>query len=883
MSKKKNVRRKKSNNLLKGVAAAGAVVGGGTIFAGNNAVYAAENDQAPMGVQSQSDEQYIESQSASQSQTTSYTDSESDVTSYTGAPVTFSAADQGSVAQDEPSTEDSVETVVPNQNTVGINGESKEEGAGKQFADALNDFTTLVQGNVTTTAEGQEKQGASENSTSDNESVSLSVSGSMSGSLSEIGSQISQESVSASGLESEMISASASTSASTSAFVPESQHLSTSTSQSTSDEVSKYTSESASLSAQFNSTSLAFNEKKNDTLEKLIKNINASKVRLEAIRQNAINSGSHLDEDYRKEADNLAVLLAKYNFYQKYGVDGQITEVSNQYNNSGLRSDNYGNGTGNRNNSRNNFFIKYKKNDDTYTGYFDWVAVKPLKNDDGSYITDSKGNVLYEYTPYESTNPSDEIQIAVIEKTPIYSDENSQQKFYYYKDADGKIHAYFSEKDYWSRGKKYPNFKEITSFCKVEIENGNTITFTYGTKRYTFTVKTENVKQDDGTTHVFPYFGEVPDDLKIDGNSGKTIKGKWYFSITDFDKKETEYDKKRDDFTSVSEKQRQHLSNSIKNSQEVSESLSESINKSNTIKSESVSRSTSLSAVTSDITSRSISHSLMESAAKSTSLANSQSKSEYEASTYASASTSKSEYEASTSASASTSKSEYEASTSASASTSKSEYEASTSASASTSKSEYEASTSTSASTSKSEYEASTSASTSASELASTSVSESESTSASVSLSESVSGSLSESESASTVASESLSNSLSSSESNSLSSSESASASDSFATSVTTTTTGGDTSYRRVVVDTRAPLQVAPRETEEVVEDETPKANSEKQTETIEKEKMPKSTLDVTHRVWWSWIPIVGALVSMNETRKRRKEEKEESKDKKLK
>ena len=47
---------------------------------------------------------------------------------------------------------------------------------------------------------------------------------------------------------------------------------------------------------------------------------------------------------------------------------------------------------------------------------------------------------------------------------------------------------------------------------------------------------------------------------------------------------------------------------------------------------------------------------------------------------------------------------------------------------------------------------------------------------------------------------------------------------------------------------------------------------------------MPKSTLDVTHRVWWSWIPIVGALVSMNETRKRRKEEKEEeSKDKKLK
>lgn len=415
MSKKKNVRRKKSNNLLKGVAAAGAVVGGGTIFAGNNAVYAAENDQVPVGSQSQSDEQYIESQSASQSQTTSYTDSESDVTSYTGAPVTFSAADQGSVAQDEPSTEDGGETVVADQNTVGSNFEGKLEKVDKNIADTFKDFVTLGQGNVTTTAEGQDKQDNSGNSTSDNESVSLSVSGSMSGSLSEIGSQISQESVSASGLESEMISASASTSASTSAFVPESQRLSTSTSQSTSNEVAKYTSESASLSAQFNSTSLAFNEKKNDTLEKLIEDINASKARLQAIRQNAIDSGSYLSEDYRKEADNLAVLLAKYSFYQKYGI-GEIKNSNDGYNNHAPKY----------NALRNNFFIKYEKADksESHVGYFDWVAVKPQKNDDGSYKTDSKGNVLYEYTPYESTNPSEEIQIAVIKKAPIYSNGN---------------------------------------------------------------------------------------------------------------------------------------------------------------------------------------------------------------------------------------------------------------------------------------------------------------------------------------------------------------------------------------------------------------------------------------------------------------------------
>ena len=134
--------------------------------------------------------------------------------------------------------------------------------------------------------------------------------------------------------------------------------------------------------------------------------------------------------------------------------------------------------------------------------------------------------------------------------------------------------------------------------------------------------------------------------------------------------------------------------------------------------------------------------------------------------------------------------------------------------------------------------------------------------------------------SVSTSESQSTSDSVSSSESMSTSTSES------YATSVVTSTAGGGTAYRQVVVDTRAPLQVAPRVTEEetVEDDVTPKAKEE----TIEKEKMPKSTLDVAHRVWWSWIPIIGALISSNETRKRRKEEKEkekeeESKDKKMK
>ena len=109
--------------------------------------------------------------------------------------------------------------------------------------------------------------------------------------------------------------------------------------------------------------------------------------------------------------------------------------------------------------------------------------------------------------------------------------------------------------------------------------------------------------------------------------------------------------------------------------------------------------------------------------------------------------------------------------------------------------------------------------------------------------------------SVSTSESQSTSDSISSSESMSTSTSES------YATSVVTSTAGGGTAYRQVVVDTRAPLQVAPRVTEEetVEDDVTPKAKEK----TIEKEKMPKSTLDVAHRVWWSWIPIIGALSSL--------------------
>ena len=615
----------------------------------------------------------------------------------------------------------------------------------------------------------------------------------------------------------------------------------------------------------------------------MITNINNTKRELEGIRQTAIKNNTTLGEAYRKKADDLAKYLAQYNFYQKYGV-GKVTEISTQYNNNGIREDKNGNSISYWNYERNNFFVKYQTADNKiYTGYFDWVAVKEKKDVYGNTLKDVKGNVLYEYTPYWETNPLKVDQIMVIEKAPIYSDDdwyNQGRKFYYYEDSNG-IHAYFSKKDitYWDstsgRYKHQPDFKEIESFNKNDIrfENGDTIEFRYEGNWYTF-----KVKKTLHDKHEYPYFGQVQDDLNIDGNNYKTIKGKSYFSIKDFGKQQTKYDKQRSEFTSVSERQSRHKSDSVENSLSKSKSLSlstsNSNSKSNVDTSDSLSKSTSLSAENSDIESRSISHSLLESTEIATSQSTSTSVSDSQSTSTSVSSSQSTSTSVSESQSTSTS-----VSSSQSTSTSVSDSQ-STSTSVSSSQS-----TSTSVSESQS-----TSTSVSDSQSTSTSASENESTSESVSTSESTSASSSESESLSTSESESTSASLSESESTSTSeslsasTSESQAASDSFATSVTTTTTGGDTSYRRVVVDTRAPLQVAPRETEEVVEDETPKANPEKQTETIEKEKMPKSTLDVTHRVWWSWIPIVGALVSMNETRKRRKEEKEEeSKDKKLK
>ena len=391
MSKnKKNIRRKKSNNLLKGMAAAGAVVGGGTIFAGNNAVYAAENEQGVIG--SQSEEQIIESQSVSESTTESLSQVKSETSSY--------------------ENEGAVETSAVEGNTVQTNHKAFVKRAPRFFNDEQN---------IMTVDETENEKAVSEND-AEIESASLSVSGS----ISKVGSQISSESISGSEAESEMVSESLSISTSTLDFESESKSISTSASLSTSIETSTYTSESESLSEQFNSTSLKFDSELNETLEDLIIQINASKAKLEAIRQEAINSDKTLGTDYRDEADNLAVLLAKYSFFQKYGV-GKIDNSSYQYNNHAPGS----------NAKRNNFFVKYENKDksESHVGYFDWVGVTEKK--------DANGNVKYEFVEYNKADPNDVVQIAVVKKAPIYS--NSTTKFYFYEDKNGNITGYIAK------------------------------------------------------------------------------------------------------------------------------------------------------------------------------------------------------------------------------------------------------------------------------------------------------------------------------------------------------------------------------------------------------------------------------------------------------
>lgn len=431
--KKKNIRRKKSNNLLKGMAAAGAVVGGGTIFAGNNAVYAAENEQGVIG--SQSEVQIIESQSVSESTTESLSQAKSETSSFESEVSAATSAVEGN-------------TVQTNQKAYVKRAPRFFNNVQAQSSDEQNIMLADETGNEKVVNENGAEQ----------ETASLSVSGSVSESISEVGSQISSESISESEAESEMVSESSSISTSTENFKSESERLSTSSSLSTSTETSTYTSESESLSKEFTSASEAFESQKNQTLEDLITNINNTKRELEKIRQTAIKNNTTLGEAYRLKADDLAKYLAQYNFYQKYG-DGKITNTNTKFNNNGIG------GSYDRNNTYLEYTTQGPQGSVKHTGYFDWIAVTEKKDSFGNLILDKDGKVQYKRVEYNQVPASEVAQIVVLKKAPIYSNPGNvdsygnKESFYYYEDEFGK-HFFLTE-------------KETTMMLIIQVRGGN--------------------------------------------------------------------------------------------------------------------------------------------------------------------------------------------------------------------------------------------------------------------------------------------------------------------------------------------------------------------------------------------------------------------------
>lgn len=312
--KKKNLRRKKSNNLLKGAAAAGAVVGGGTIFVGNNAVYAAENEQDVIAAK-EKHEELIESQYASQSTTESLSQLKSETVEYTETVEASSATVGANVAQDE---EDGTTTFVADfeddRMAVVSNGEV-QEGENVQQPTSAEASTTLSLSESSIASESFIHSGLESEATSVSESYSTSVSLS--------------DSTSIENIDSDSLSMSESTSLATSEFD------------------SKYEAGSTSLSQA--EEDFKNSAKYNAELDKIKTEIDQLKEDLDKIHEKLlVDSAPSLNKDYKINgqkkswhdvADQLAVKLAQYKFTQTYGV-GRIKTKTNTFVKDHLNYDN---------------------------------------------------------------------------------------------------------------------------------------------------------------------------------------------------------------------------------------------------------------------------------------------------------------------------------------------------------------------------------------------------------------------------------------------------------------------------------------------------------------------------------------------------------------
>lgn len=386
--KKKNLRRKKSNNLLKGAAVAGAVVGGGTIFAGNNAVYAAENEQ-DLVVAKEKHEELIESQHTSQSTTESLSQTNSETLMYETQDEAYSATVYADVAQNE------------DEGITSFLGDiEKDEIAVVSDGEALGDTTTTDGDNVVV-----------EDATA---STSTSLSLASSTSLSDAESDIKEKSLSHSTSTSEAVRESTSysefesASLSTSILNFNDDSLSASISLSTAE--SEYQSEYEKGSTSLSQAEVNFKNSTNynTELEKLRKEINDLRDELYSIQESIKNSDyASLKVSYSGQrtwldvADELSVKLAQYYFFQQYGV-GKITNPMGDWKKDGLSGydDNY-------------IYLEYTTADGTtYKGYFDYIEA----DDNGKLAKDTPKNVT---------------QIVVMEKQVAYTAQNNHNINYY--------------------------------------------------------------------------------------------------------------------------------------------------------------------------------------------------------------------------------------------------------------------------------------------------------------------------------------------------------------------------------------------------------------------------------------------------------------------
>ena len=527
--KKKNIRRKKSNNLLKGMAAAGAVVGGGTIFAGNNAVYAAENEQGVVG--SQSEEQIIESQSVSESTTESLSQVKSETSSF-----------------------ESEASAAVESNTVQTNHKAFVKRAPRFFNN--EQAQSSDEQNIMTVDETEGQKGAGEETvadenkmTSEETSTSISTAESIVKSESDSASDAKSEAL----IESEKYSNSESESLlkSEASYIVDSRSISLAASESASQFNSKYQEGSNSLSQA--EKDFESNSNRIDKYEELCDEIIKLQKELESVHQSilkqsnpSLNTSYDGKRSWYQVANDLSIKLAKYYFFQEYGV-GEI---------SGDAGDWHRNGEGGSYDV-NYIYLEYTDaNGVVHKGYFDYIEA----NDSG-YLS--------------LKNPKDVTQVVVLKKETAYVNTSTVKVNGYLTKIDGnykyiteetKCNYYYSKTDENGNVKHYLKtsddltYNEIDS-SRVTVNTDGSISVKNSNDTLTFT--RQNDKTWYGKDIGRPPFVDVPNLYDQDKLNTDTIKGTPYFSTIKFNHRDTQYDKEnKSEFNSVSQSLSRLLSES---------------------------------------------------------------------------------------------------------------------------------------------------------------------------------------------------------------------------------------------------------------------------------------------------------------------------------